>query len=145
MLITLFLSVGMELLVNPIALDERDLELCDKTFHWFDLFTCMIKYLVTYIENVVLTSANLSLSMVKSITLILGITRHIICDHSVYEEVFQFLAKAPRFLSSLNQLLNKWPGKPLHFATIMLVTCMLFYQQNCSIAFLCWGMLFMGV
>ena len=110
-MLDLIIFLDIQLLVSPTATDEHDLELPDTTFDWFDLFRCMVKHLVAYIENVVLTSANLSLSMVNSITLILGTIRHILIDDSVYHKSFHFLAKDPHFLSALNQLLSKWPGK----------------------------------
>lgn len=70
----------------------------------------MTKHLIIYLENSLLVSANLTLSMVNNITPILGLIRHLTNDNIMNEKFFDYLSKEPQFLSVINRLLEKWPG-----------------------------------
>ena len=129
--------------------EDQDLEfdpvkLTEITYEWFDFFSDLIKHFITYMENVLLISANLNLSMMNSITPILGLIRHMIIDETMNHFLFD-LSKTPQFLSVIHRLLDKWPG--MSFIQIhLLLDCVfiiLLFHQSFQMYFHSLGMLFM--
>lgn len=80
---------------------------------WFHLFSGIIKHFVTHVENTLLISADLTLPMVNSITPILALIRQMVFDKTKNRMIIDLLLKKSHFLSALNQLMDKWPGKSL--------------------------------
>ena len=92
--------------VYPIDIETEeqnltlDLFLTEETYDWFDFFKSMVKHFITHVENALVSSVNLTVSLVNSITA----TWSLIRDMMITEEkakIFDFLSKDTEIFSTV--------------------------------------------
>ena len=77
-----------------------------------DLFHLLTKHFVLYVQDILPTSTDLTLFTVNSVTITMGfIGQMVLIDDNFTSYGVTSLTEDLHFLSSLNQLLCKWPCK----------------------------------